>query len=159
MMFNINDNRRYAMLFDPKRERDFLINGSWEIVDDKQNFSLLLDNSKPAWVNLLLTAKRPTDDQTGQNLTVRICVQSYGSDTNPIRMIGEKFQINYVSSSANKLTGDTVEYEISLKIPPESLMAGMHYLYPQIQAESDGEDLGIVCKGRHVAVQVLDITY
>ena len=159
MMFNINDNKRYRMVFEPPKKTgktNFFITGSWEPLDSKTNFSLLLDNSSRSAVDLLFTVRASIEVCTNLNFLVSLNTQLYGSPKNPIKTIGSGFQINY--RPPNPLA-DSCNYEVSLEIPPRSLLTGMHYLYPQIEAECDGEHLGVICTGRRVTIQVLDITY
>ncbi len=155
-MFNINDNKRYTMFFAPFSQDNFRIGGSWELVNDSMNFSLLIDNSKSSWVNLLLTVRESNAFCSNFNLHVATYAQPYGMTNTPPKKIGEQFNINYVASNSIL---DTQDYEISLEIPPGSFVAGAYFLYPIIHAEYEGEDLGVVCKGKKVAVQVLDLTY
>lgn len=159
VMFNINDNKRYRMIFEPSIKQPplhFFIAGSWEPLDSEANFSLLFDNSSRSTVYLLFTVSGVIESCANLNFKLSLNTQLYGSFENPIKTIGTGLQLNY--QPANPLINSR-DYEVSLEIPPRSLLTGMHYLYPQIEAECDGENLGVICTGQKVTIQVLDLTY
>lgn len=144
------------MFFDPLNQGNFLITGSWELVDEMMNFSLLIDNSKLSWANMLLTIRESNEFCSKIDLMIDMYAQPYDEQDGQVKKVGEQFNICHAPSNS---VLETHDYEIALKIPPSSFTAGAYFVYPIISANYEGEDLGIVYTGKKVVVQVLDLTY
>ncbi len=140
---NINFNSQFSGLS---------FTGSWELVDSGINPATIIRTDQAAHVNVQMKVSGPAAPITCGRFPIKLVAWSADPDlARP--QVGE---IAMVRLTASGHCGSAGEYEVSITLPPGTLLPGSYRLQPEAWMETlTGEALEVNGFGEELAIKVL----